>query len=242
MLSRFTMTAGLVFVAVLVVVSLVVAEDAGDQQVSVVAEHMHSHLDSVIAMKAAVISADLEGVREPATWLAEHEAPIGMPSAWAPYEEDMRRFADVAATAANLETAAMAVSEIGAACGACHIASGFRVSFGYAKPPPRDLENNVTQMQRHLWAADRMWAALIGPSEAAWDSGTGLLADVELKANQLTKDPRKQPLVEDLIVQIRATGEKGRNLESGDERTDVYREFLVICANCHALTGGGPRQ
>ena len=241
MTQKITITAGLVLVAFIVVLSLVVAENASEEELTLVAEHMHSHVDQVIALKAAVIIGDLEDTREPATWLAEHKAPIGMPSAWAPYEEDMRRFADVAATAADLETAAMAVSEIGEACGDCHLASGLKVSFGYAKPPPQDLENNVTQMQRHLWAADRMWAALIGPSDAAWESGTGLLAEVKLQADQLTRDPRKQPRVEELIQDARSVGETGRNLESADARTDVYGEFLAICANCHSLTGGGPR-
>ncbi|MBT8445049.1 MAG: hypothetical protein KJO13_09895 [Gammaproteobacteria bacterium] len=241
MTQKITIAAGLVLVAIIVGLSLVAADNASEEELTVVAEHMHSHVDKVIALKAAVINGDLESAREPATWLAEHKAPIGMPSAWAPYEEDMRRFADVAATAADLETAAMAVSEIGQACGDCHIASGFRVSFGYAKPPPQALENNVTQMQRHLWAADRMWASLIGPSDAAWDSGTGLLAEVNLKADQLTRDPRKQPRVGELVQAARAVGETGRNLESVEGRTDVYGEFLAICANCHALTGGGPR-
>ncbi|MFW2404008.1 MAG: hypothetical protein ACN4GT_04510 [Gammaproteobacteria bacterium] len=241
MTQKLTIAIGLVLVAVIVVVSLVVAENTSEDELTAVAEHMHSHLDRVIELKAAVIVGDLESAREPATWLAEHKAPIGMPSAWAPYEEDMRRFADVAAEATDLETAAMAIGEIGAACGDCHLASGFSVSFGYAKPPPQDLENNVTQMQRHLWAADRMWAGLIGPSDGAWDSGTGLLAEVQLNADQLTKDPRKQPRVEELIQAARTVGAKGRNLESTDARTDVYGEFLAICANCHSLTGGGPR-
>ena len=81
----------------------------------------------------------------------------------------------------------------------------------------------------------------VGRADRAVRSGTGLLAEVELQANQLTKDPRKQPRVEDLIQQVRAVGDKGRNLETAEARTDVYGEFLAICANCHSLTGGGPR-
>ena len=241
MTPKLRLPAALLLVAVIVVVSLVVADDGSEDGLSAVAEHMHGHLDSVVAMKAAVIEGNLEAVYEPARWLAEHEAPPQLPKAWARYEDEMRNQARGAANAADLETAATAVSGIGKACGDCHLAAGFAVSFGYAKPPPQDLENNVTMMQRHLWAADRMWAALIGPSDAAWDSGTEMLSTVKLSATQLTKDPRKQPRVDELIQQARDVGERGTELTAIGARTTLYGEFLSLCANCHSLTGGGPR-
>lgn len=239
--KKLTLPALLLSAAVLVVVSLVVAQDTSEQELSAAASHMHGHLDHVIAMKAAVIEGDLEGVYGPARWLAAHDEPAWFPAAWSPYDDEMRRLAREAASAQDLETAARAISQIGRSCGECHVAAGRQISFGYAKPPPADQQTTVTQMQRHLWAADRMWAALIGPSDAAWDRGSDMLSEVNLTASQLTSDPDKQPRVEELIGDARTVGEQGARITSADDRTALYGEYLSLCANCHSLTGGGPR-
>jgi len=240
MLPKLGPVVVLLFAAIAVIVSLVVADDASDEQISAVAKHMHDHLEQVIAIKAAVIDGNLAGVRAPANRLADHDSPAGLPAMWLPFEEEMRNLARVAATAATLETAAATVSGIGQACGDCHLASGFAVSFGYANPPPDDQDSTVSQMQRHLWASDRMWAGLIGPSDAAWERGTVMLSEVNLKASNLTKDPRNQPRVEELIQEARAVGARGAEAMSTESRTVIYGEFLSLCANCHSLTGGGP--
>jgi mono/diheme cytochrome c family protein len=241
MKSKLRWTA-LLLLATLIVVSLVVAEDSSDEDVSAIAEHMHGHLDSVIAMKAAVISGNLAGVARPARWLGDHPRPSDLPEAWANYEEDMRSFARRAAAAQNLETAAAAVSDIGRVCGDCHIASGFVVSFGYSKPPPADLENTITQMQRHLWASARLWAGLIGPSNGAWASGASMLEGVDVNVSDITSDETLTPLVVDIVERLRFIGERSRAADDGETRSALYGEFLSQCANCHNLTGGGPRS
>ena len=103
-----------------------------------------------------------------------------MPSAWAPYVNSMRMQARVAVSATDLDTVAGAVSEMARSCGDCHQASGFAVAFGFDQRPPADVQNVTTQMQRHLWAADRMWDGLIGPSDKAWEWGTEMLSEVTL--------------------------------------------------------------
>ena len=238
--SKLRWTA-LLLLGTLIVVSLVVAEDSSEEDVSAIAEHMHGHLDSVIAMKAAVISGNLAGVVRPAKWLGDHPRPSDLPEAWANYEEDMRSYARSAAAAKNLETAATAVGNIGRVCGDCHLASGFVVSFGYSKPPPANLENTVTQMQRHLWASDRLWAGLIGPSNGAWASGASMLEEVDLNVGDITADEALKPRVVDIVERLRFIGERGRAADDGETRSALYGEFLSQCANCHSLTGGGPR-
>jgi len=204
------------------------------------AEHMHGHLEQISAVKAAVIAGDLEAAREPATWLAEHQEPPGMPDAWAPYVNDMRMQASVAASAENIETVAVAVSEIARSCGSCHAATGFAVAFGYDQRPPAEEQNLMTQMQRHLWAADRMWEGLIGPSDIAWEWGTEMLAEVQLAGSQITDAPDKKARVDELVEQIRDVGSTGSTAPAGPSRSAMYGQFLSLCANCHSLTGGGP--
>lgn len=226
--------------AALIIVSLFVTESASEDDVTAIAEHMHGHLDRVIAMKAAVISGNLGGVYAPANWLAEHPEPRGLSRTWKPFADGMRLHARRAAEAQDLQSAAVAVGEIGRYCGECHIESGFAVSFGYAKPPPDDLQNTLTQMQRHLWASDRLWAGLIGPSDAAWDSGASMLAGVDLSVSDITDDEAMAPLVNNIVQKLRAVGDEGGQATSAERRAGLYGDFLSQCANCHSLTGGGP--
>ena len=215
-------------------------QHAEEEAVSAFAEHMHGHLDEVAAIKAAVIAGDLDGVIEPATWLATHDEPEGMPEAWQPYLEEMRLYAARASNAQDLLTAASAVSEIGRSCGGCHQATGFKVAFGMDERPPSDVQNLRTQMQRHLWAADRMWDGLIGPSDAAWNRGTEILTEVQLTAGDITDKPGQKGQVSALVVRARSLGEQGSLATSSELRSGLYGEFLSLCASCHSLTGGGP--
>ncbi len=239
MTSKLRLTTALSLGVAIGTVLFFMAVNAEDENFSPFQQHMHSHLDRVGAIKAAVIAGDLEAVREPAFWLAEHKEPE-VPDTWMPYVDEMRRYAEQAATAQDLVGASAAISEIGRACGDCHLASGFSVAFGFDQRPPGDVENLRTQMQRHLWAADRMWDGLIGPSEKAWKAGTDMLAEVNLTAAQVTEDPAKQPPVADLVTRAKALGEQGSLASSRELRSGLYGEFLSLCATCHSLTGGGP--
>jgi len=217
-----------------------IAEDIAEDKVSALADHMHGHLDQISAIKAAVIAGRLEDTREPANWLAAHEEPEGLPGAWLPYVEEMRHYAAMAAAADNLVTAAAAVGEIGRICGDCHRASGFTVAFGYDERPPQDVQNVRTQMQRHLWAADRMWDGLVGPSDVAWKRGTDILAEVQLEASDVTDSADQQTPVTNLLRRARSFGEIGSQATSVELRSGLYGEFLSLCATCHSLTSGGP--
>ena len=211
--------------------------DGESRVVSSFQEHMHSHLDQVSAIKSAVIAGNLAGVREPAHWLATHKEPGGLLGSWKTHVDKMQNSAQKAADAKDLATAAVAVSEIGSACGDCHQASGFSVSFGVDSRPPEENQSLMTQMQRHLWAADRMWEGLIGPSDKAWTEGTRILAEVQLQAADIDDTDSQVP---ELLQRVQQLGEKGANLPATENRGALYAEFLSQCASCHALTGGGP--
>lgn len=240
MTANLRLLALVFFAAALIVVSLVVADNAAQSELTAYAEHMHGHYDQVGEIRAAVIAGDLAAVRAPAAWLAGHDEPSGLPDDWQPYIDNMRRHAGQAATADNLVMAAAAISEIARSCGDCHQASGFEVAFGSSDRPPAELDNVMTQMQRHLWASDRMWAALIGPSTGAWNQGAEMLADVELTAAQITDDPDTAPRVATLMDRAQALGAQGGGAASSEARAKTYGEFLSLCATCHSLTGGGP--
>lgn len=232
--------AGLSLILALVAAACGSADDRATQQRESFAEHMHGHLVHVRAIKTGVIGGDLEATREHAVWLSEHDEPPGMPEAWSPYVKEMRQYAATAAAARDLETVAIAISEIARTCGECHLANGANLAFEVDRRPPEDMEDLVTQMRRHLWAADRMWEGLLRPSDEAWISGTELLADVHLTASLIGGEPASKVRVGDLVQQARALGEQGGRTERGPERSILYGKFLALCASCHTLTGGGP--
>jgi hypothetical protein len=217
------------------------AEEGSAQKISALAEHMHGHLDEISAIKAAVIAGKLIDVRSPAMWLATHDQPDGLPEGWAPFVEQMRRYATSAMEAEDLTTVAVAVSEIARACGECHVNSGVTVAFGFDQPPPRAEQGLTTQMRRHLWAADRMWEGLIGPSDAAWNRGTDMLTEVQLQSSDITAASDDRDQVDELLASVRAVGQQGRLAITPKERSALYGQFLSSCSNCHRLTGGGPK-
>lgn len=206
-----------------------------DEISSDIAEHMHEHFDYVSAIKSAVIAGDLEKVRAPAKWLATHEEPVSLPPV-----EEMRLYAARAAAAKDLTTAAAAASEIARTCGDCHLSSGVEVVMGYSEPPSADEQSLVIQMQRHLWAADRMWSGLIGPSDAAWKQGAAILAEVKLADERIEGEAGQQDAIDLLARQVQMIGEQARQAGSVELRSGLYGEFLSLCANCHQLSGGGP--
>ena len=216
-------------------------DETTSNQAETFAEHMHGHLVHVDAIKNGVIAGDLDATREHAVWLSEHDPPPGMPDPWAPYVKEMRQYAAVAAASRDLETVAVAVSEIARTCGECHVANGANPpAFQMDQRPQPGDEDVVSQMRRHLWAADRMWEGLIHPSEEAWNSGADILKEVNLSAELIDADPASEANVDELVQQARGVGEQGGRTGPGPERSVLYGKFLSLCASCHTLTGGGP--
>ena len=205
-----------------------------------VAEHMHDYLDQISAVKASVIAGNLEASRRAVTRLAEQDEPRFTPRSRAPYVEEMRRYARQAASAEDLVTAAAAIGETARTCGDCHRASGVVVAFGYDQRPANDAQNLTTQMQGHLWAADRMWDGLIGPSDQAWKLGTEMLAEMNLAASNITDEPARQTQIDVLVRRMRSLAQQGNQAASIELRSGLYGEFLSLCASCHSLAGAGP--
>ena len=196
---------------------------------------MHENYEQVGIIKAAVIAGDLAAVSEPANWLATRESLPALPPV-----DEMRRYAERAAAAEDLVDAAAAVGEIGRTCGECHQANGIQVAIGFSTPPAPEEQSFAKQMHRHLWAADRMWAGLIGPSDIAWKQGADILADVNIETSDIAGEGRQKSQVSDLFQRIRAVGGQASQASSVELRSGLYGEFLSLCATCHALTGGGP--
>ena len=207
-----------------------------------IATHMHEHLTRITEIKTQIISGNLPGVHEPAIWLAEHESATGLPENFEPYVEQMRNYARQVVAAGDLDSAAVAVSNMARTCGNCHLVNGIRIAFGYDRTPS-DWSDTRSHMRRHQWAADRLWEGLIGPSDSAWGRGTDMLVDVPLSPINVmdgTTATFDAAAIDEIARSVHVLGGQGTNTGTPDARADLYAELLGRCAQCHGMLESGP--
>lgn len=205
-----------------------------------VAEHMHKHHDAMIAIQQAIIAGSLTDTRESAEWLLEDEQPAGLPAAGSEFIGAMRAGADGVLNAGDLETAAEAVSQMGLACGNCHVANQVMVAFDEVEQPS-DTIKDKPHMQRHQWAADRMWEGLIGPSDQAWSRGANLLFESPIKPQVLNAHGGDDAVI-GMSRRIHQLAGNATVVSNLGEKVEIYAEFIANCGACHAELGLGPAR
>ena len=215
-----------------------------DEDETAVATHMHEHLERITEIKSMIVMGNLDGVREPAAWLADHETAPGLPANFESYVGLMREYAREVNNATDLKTAAIAVSQMAKTCSNCHLVNGVEIEFGYDQVP-EEWADTVSHMQRHLWAADRLWEGLIGPSDTAWSRGTNMLVDVPLHPEDVAGEDLSdadREVLDYLERRIHVLAAQGANARTPSDRAEFYGEMLGECAECHVRLGRGPGQ
>ena len=211
---------------------------------SEVADHMHEHLGRISTIKSFIIMGDLDGVREPAKWLAEHDAVSGLPDNYRPFIDLMRGYAREVVDASDLQSAAMSVSGMARACSNCHLANDVSLAFGF-DTEPEGWADTISHMQRHQWGVDRMWEGLIGPSDAAWNRGADMLVDVPLNPVEVSNETTSEAdaaKVDKIARRIHSFGSQSARTATPDERSELFGEILGLCAECHTTLHRGPGQ
>lgn len=200
---------------------------------------MYSHFAAADDIQAAVVDGDLRAVREPASWLAEHDIP-SLPEGSETYLAEMQGFARQAGQATSLADAAHAMGGIAKTCGTCHqknIAEPLTKWTGSLSPG----EDVATHMTRHAWAVERMWEGLVLPSDDKWAKGAKALEEAPFKpeavAGTSSEDIAIQKEVELLEKRCHGIGSKAETATDATERANLYGELLTTCASCHKLTG-----
>ena len=217
------------------------AQESISEEESAAAEHMHERLTAITTIKAFITMGRLEGIREPANWLATHEKLPEIPERYEPFDAFMRSSARQIEKAEDLKTAANAVSLMAQNCGNCHRASHVSIEFGYDEHPPEwsDLE---THMQRYQWSMARLWEGLIGPSDSAWSRGTSMLAAEPLSEGELSDvgTAENAARIASIAREVHQLGRASTGLTSPNDRSRVYGRILGLCADCHTRVGRGP--
>ncbi|NVB37721.1 hypothetical protein G6O69_07740 [Pseudenhygromyxa sp. WMMC2535] len=198
------------------------------------AAHMKDHFAKAEEIKLALIAGDLEKAREPAKWMAEHQAEVEHPEAWKPHVAKMREAAQALGSAEDVAKAAGSFVVMAQSCAACHTAIG-GPEIDVGEPPAGDASGDVkAHMATHQWAVDALWQGLMGPSKEAWVAGAEALAQEPLGPKNLAPGQSVPKEIEALATRVHALGSDARDVPDASAIPgEVYGELLTTCATCH---------
>jgi hypothetical protein len=198
---------------------------------------MGHHFEHATVARDAVVRGDLAGAQQAAQELAADGGEIAdLPG---PSLDAMRAAARTLASARDVHAAALALGDVGRACGDCHRATDTRVEVG-ARPPPLGPEMR-DRMRRHFWATDRLWDGLMAPDDDVFSSGAVELARAPLFAATPATAQTVAPEARAVADRVRSGAQRARRARDGATRARAYGEILSTCADCHRLVGaGGP--
>lgn len=195
--------------------------------------YMPQHFQIVTWARDSIINGELDAMREPLWALAAYEYKDVAPGAWIEGIGRVQVLAGLAADAQKVPQAASAIAAIANECGQCHRQTIEEPIPDVLEPLPESLpvESFRHRMRRHGWAMDRMWEALVLPSEDAWAQGASVLANAPAQAP--VTDPALPPQARNALEALRQLGAKAAGTEGWPARGEVYAELLVGCSSCH---------
>jgi cytochrome c553 len=141
--------------------------------------------------------------------------------------------------ATNLREAGVALAMTLTKCGDCHDKAEKGPTF--AVPPLPEGEDAVHHMQRHHWAAERMWEGLVKRDPEAFEAAANAMAEGPIKAELLAPPANEKETVDHLTKHLHELGEKAKAASDPAARAEVYGNFLATCATCHRMLGRGPK-
>lgn len=198
--------------------------------------HMQRHFDDLRALERQLVAGKLDDARALAYLLARPSQDPG----FAPWEAESKRMVDAAlalAAAPNLAAACRREPRVSEACANCHLHTQLPV-FGAPPPLLLNLPTREARMARHQWAIDRLWEAMVGPSDGPWRAGLEVLAETPLPFTPLTGAPKLARHLQELARTQLAALAQGTTLAN---RAVAYGELLVTCAACHSALGPASR-
>ena len=201
---------------------------------------MRAHYQRVADIRLAIIQGDLQRAKVIARIVAEGGDATGLPASAAMYITEMRDHAREVADANDVTVAALGTARMAGACGNCHRATHGGPHYSVVGRPEQGAGPLSAAMERHYWAADRMWEGLIGPTDSAWAAGALALADLPNYQRQIRASPRDSADVQALAQQLHQVAVRASLASADNAREEVYGEFLATCATCHQITHGGP--
>lgn len=190
---------------------------------------MHDRYDAIEALREAIVRGDFDVARAVARGL---DRPVGVghlpESAYAQRDVVPER-AERVARATDEELPAR-FAELVSGCGECHRAVSVQWRYDDHPPPP---DGELAQhMQRHQWAVERMWQALVVADDARFDEGAEALEDAPLVSDDA--DEENPPGLGAVAESIHVRARDARDAADHAARVQIYGDVLAGCASCHA--------
>ncbi len=219
-------------------------------------EVMKEHAALSIVARNALIQGDLAVAQQSMRKLTFFMEHVPFPEQGKEYARITRELAGQVREAGDHEEACMAFARLSYACGQCHHAldRGPPIKL---EPAPQG-EDLKMHMQRHNWAIERMWEALLSDSPAAFQAAAGVLAESPLhgpRAPDRENPPGTTRLayeVHDLAFAAAVEGKAredeyvpkpGEQVEEEPTtrgQAEIFGRLLSACDQCHTLVDAKP--
>jgi len=169
--------------------------------------------DELVGVRDAIVKGDLHEARTRAgiALASLPELPAGPEGA----EQALRLALDDLSEANDVPVAAAALGRVATACAACHLGEGGD------RPPWEHRSTRPAEMERHAETVDRLWVALIRPSEPELRAA---VADLERQAGL--------PWSSSVDLRVRSLA-RALHEAPPAARGDAFGELLAACAGCH---------
>jgi len=197
--------------------------------------HMYAHFDQADAVHHNLMNGNLEAAKKSADWIAVHPEIHDLPAGTPRYDGAVREFARRITESTDIHEAAVAAALMGSSCGDCHRGQRVEPQFLMGTAVPAG-DGPKAEMARHVWAADRMWVGLLGPSDAAWLEGARGFQGGWLDTQEVLVDPGSRDEIREMTRHIYELAAQAETAADRGERAELYGEFLATCADCHRLT------
>lgn len=197
---------------------------------------MHRNLFKTVDIQTGVVQGDLKKAQKAAVWLVNHENRAPFPASAREYEAEMLGYAGVISEATDLSSAAAQTGKLAASCGSCHRAVDAGPQFVVGGRSPNG-ESQEAQMVRHLWAADRMWEGLVGPSEEAWQAGARALTQTEPALARAYRASTRSGGSRMFLREVNVVANEAVEATEQEGRAEVYGRMLNTCNRCHSAIG-----
>jgi len=199
---------------------------------------MQEHFRFARQARTGLIRGDVDQTKRAMAELARVQEVEGMPAQLAPLLPLMREAPGQIQSAHTLREAGVAVANTLVRGSACH--QQIEQGPHFATPPLPEGDTVQIHMQRHRWAADRLWEGLVQPSDELWTAGADALATSQLDPAELNIPEEQRATAAALIQHVYDLGEEAKAATTPEARADVYGHFIATCATCHRLVHGGP--
>jgi len=199
---------------------------------------MQDHFRFARAARTGLIRGDVAETKNAMAELARVQSIEGLPTELEPMLPAMRDAASQVASAHTLREVGAGLANTLVTCAGCH--QHVETGPHFATPPLPEGDTVQVHMQRHRWAADRLWEGLVQPSDEDWNAGADALSNSRLDPAELQIPDAQRATAATLIQHVYDLGEQAKSAATPDARAAIYGQFIATCATCHRLVHGGP--